>query len=237
MPRIILLLFLIVCLSSGHADAGAWPRDPKDVFIATSVERDTDGNSYTSIYTEYGLSKRRVLGIELGHTDIGETTALIWMQRPIGGETGPNQWSYALGSGAIFRDGAVLPVGQIAVSWGRGFQDSWNGGWLSADARIKVAGREQTVRQQQGLTATEFSYLTPEAVAKLDLTAGFHASDAMMLIGQVRMESAQDSDFSAKFAGSVVRDLYGPAKIDLGVVMPITGPGEPAVKIGLWFDL
>ncbi len=237
MSRVVICLLLFMCLLTGHAMAGAWPREPKQIFLSTSVERDTDGNAYASLYAEYGLADRRVLGVEIGHTDVGETNALIWLQRPLGTGEGPNQWSYALGGGAIERDGEFLPLGQATLSWGRGFQDFWNGGWLSADARIKVAGRNNIVRQQQGLSAAEFSYLTPETTAKLDLTAGFHASDSLMLISQFRFEWAQDSDFSAKFAGSVVRDLWGPAKIELGAVLPITGPGEKAVKIGLWFEI
>ena len=34
----------------------------------------------------------------------------------------------------------------------------------------------------------------------------------------------------------VVRDLTGPAKIELGVIMPLAGEGEPALKIGTWIQ-
>lgn len=237
MTRAIPCLLLFLCLLTGHAGAGAWPRDSKEIFLSSALERDRDGNSYASLYAEYGLANRRVLGIEVGYTDVGETSALIWLQRPLGTGAGPNQWSYSMGGGVIERDGEFLPLGQATLSWGRGFQEFWNGGWLSADARVKVAGRNQILRQQQGMSVTEFSYLTPETTVKLDVTAGFHASDSLMLISQFRLEWAQDSDFSARFAGSVVRDLWGPAKVELGAVLPITGPGEPAIRIGLWFDL
>ena len=69
---------------------------------------------------------------------------------------------------------------------------------------------------------------------KTDVTLGWNASSSMMLINQLRLEDRDDTGFSAKLASSVVRDI-GPVKIELGVVMKLSGEGEHAVKIGTWF--
>ena len=38
----------------------------------------------------------------------------------------------------------------------------------------------------------------------------------------------------AETATTLVRDLGGPAKGELGVVLPLWGEGEPAVKLAIW---
>lgn len=228
-------LFLVGGLT-GAVQAGPWPRDEGKVFLSLSGERDEAGNSYASVYTEYGLSRRRTLGLEVGHTNVGETTVLAWYQKSLDGGQGPNKLSYAMGFGAIRRDGELLPLSQIALMWGRGISGPWEGGWVTAEGRVRVAGKTERVIVRQELTSVEYAYLTPEIVGKLDLTLGLRPAASWAWINQFRLEARDDSDFSTKLASSVVYDLSGPARLEIGVVAPLTGPGEAALKMGTWLE-
>ncbi|MDO5703516.1 MAG: hypothetical protein Q4G49_00340 [Paracoccus sp. (in: a-proteobacteria)] len=230
MARIV--AFVVMLMLPGLALAGAWPRDEAGVFLSFSAEKDGAGNRYTGLYGEYGLTARRTLGFELGHTK-GEHSLLIWVQRAIGDDAAHNRWAVSAGGGAIHRDGRWLPVGQAGASWGRGFQGIMQGGWLAGDSRIRVTGR---VREVWEIAADGGAYLTPESEAKLDLTLGLRVMAGLMVINQLRFEYRDDTGSASKLATSVVRDIYGPAKIEFGAIVPVAGRGERAVKIGTWFE-
>ena len=218
------------------AQAGPWPRDAGRSFIALTGEHDRAGNSHAGFYAEYGLARRRTLGLEISHTDVGETSAMVWYQKSLDDGEGPNKLSYSMGFGALRRDGQLTPLSQVALMWGRGFSGLWNGGWLTAEARVKVAGKIEEVTVRDGLTQVQYAYLTPEVVSKLDLTIGIRPAPSWALVNQLRLESRKDSDFSTKIASSVVYDLTGPARLEIGLVAPLTGPSEPAIKIGTWLE-
>jgi hypothetical protein len=101
---------------------------------------------------------------------------------------------------------------------------------------VKVAGKIEEVTVRDGLTQVQYAYLTPEVVSKLDLTIGIRPAPSWALVNQLRLESRKDSDFSTKIASSVVYDLTGPARLEIGLVAPLTGPSEPAIKIGTWLE-
>lgn len=228
-------LALVLSLSSA-ALAGPWMRDSKAAFLSFSSEIDRDGNSYTGLYAEYGLNDRNTLGFELGYTNVGETSVMIWLQRRLDGGEGPNRLTYSTGFGAFMRDGQAFPMGQAGIAWGRGFEDFLGGGWMTIEAKIKVAGKPQSVVYVQGLTRTEAIFLTPETTTKIEATLGLRPTDSIMFINQLRLEDRRDVDFSAKLATSLVYDWNGPAKLELGLIIPITGPGEMALKIGTWVE-
>ncbi|SMO87884.1 hypothetical protein [Paracoccus laeviglucosivorans] len=236
----ILAVFLI--LLAHPALAGPWPREEGGVFLSFSGERDRDGNSYAGLYTEYGLSPRTTLGLELGRANAGETNVMIWWQRALDRGQGANRFTISSGLGAVQRDGEVMPVAQMGAAWGRGLdglpllQHIPGGGWLAVEGRVKVAGATETARIDQGLTSVEIAYLTPETTTKAEVTLGLRPFDRLMLINQFRFEKREDTGFSSKLATSVVRDLWGPAKVELGVITPLSGQGEEAVKLGTWFE-
>lgn len=231
-----LTLAILAALLGGTAQAGPWPREAERSFLSLTHERDRAGNAHTGLYAERGLSRRRTLGLEIGHTDVGETTAMLWYQRSLDGGAGPNRLSWSMGLGVIRRDGAVLPSSQAALMWGWGFQGPWDGGWLMAEGRVTVSGRSETVRTRQGLSVVEYAYLTPQAVAKLDLTLGIRPTPDWAIVNQLRLEAAKDEDVLVRLATSVVRDLAGPLRLEAGVIAPLSGAGEPALKIGTWLE-
>lgn len=244
MPPRIWGLALLPILLAGAAQAGPWPRDPGAVFLSLSSERDSDSNSYTGLYGEYGMRSRQTLGFELGHSNAGESSALIWWQRALDDGDGPNRFAISSGIGVLERDGKLVGLAQVGASWGRGFdtlpwlRDVPGGGWLAVDARIKLANSDDEepdrTPDEHGRWSNRQVYNTPKTTVKTDVTLGWHASSSMMLINQLRLEDRDDTGFAAKLASSVVRDI-GPAKLELGVVMKLSGEGEHAVKIGTWF--
>ncbi|MDO5613590.1 MAG: hypothetical protein Q4G14_10175 [Paracoccus sp. (in: a-proteobacteria)] len=227
------IFLIIACLFlPAQVLAGAWPREPGGVFLSLSAERDRDNNHHTGLYAEYGLSARRTLGVELGHTR-GEQTVLVWMQHAFGDDSARHRWSVMAGSGVIRRGEHWLPHGQLGASWGRGFQGIAQGGWLSADSRLGITGK---LREEWDIAANGGPYLTPETMAKLNLTAGLRLDTSWMVINQLRLEHRDDSGFSSRLAVSVVRDLAGPAKLELGAIQPLSGQGERAIKLGTWLE-
>ncbi|MTH63172.1 hypothetical protein GL284_02685 [Paracoccus sp. DK608] len=225
--------------------AGPWPRAEDGVFLSFSGERDRDGNSYVSLYGEYGLSPRSTLGFELGRSNADESSVTLWWQRALDRGQGPNRWTISTGIGMLDRKHEYLPLAQMGAAWGRGLDTiPWlrrlpGGGWLAAELRIKVAGATKDQAETQELAAADASflaYITPETVAKSELTFGWHATDSLMLINQLQLEDRDDTGFSSKLAISGVRDLWGPAKLELGVIAPLSGSGEVAVKLGSWLE-
>ena len=75
------------------AQAGPWARDAGHSFIALTGEYDRAGNSHAGFYAEYGLARRRTLGLEISHTDVGETSAMVWYQKSLDDGEGPNNTS------------------------------------------------------------------------------------------------------------------------------------------------
>ena len=230
----VLALSALVALAV-PAGAGPWPREPGAHFLSVSVDRDRDGNQYSALYGEYGLTPRYTLGYELGHSNAGESSAIFWLQRAMGRGDGANRLSMSVGVGAIRRGDETLPVGQVVSGWGRGFDGIWDGGWITAELKMKVTARSKddpVVTQAVGTLAA----LTPEFSTKADLTLGLRRNSSLMIINQLRLEKPQDEDLTASLASSVVRDLVGSTKIELGVVTPISGPVEPAVRLGTWLE-
>ncbi len=240
------ILTLLLSLWAGGVVAGPWPRGDGEVFLSFSVEQDGDSNRYTGLYSEYGLSPRHTLGLELGHSTAGESSVMLWSQRAMDAGEGPDRLTLSSGVGIIRREGKLIPLVQIGAAWGRGLDSVPvlnrlpGGGWLAVDARAKLArseeGEPDRTPDANGRWSSRQVYLTPKTTIKAEVTLGWKARPSLMVINQLRLEDRDDLGFSAKLATSVVRDLAGPAKIELGVIMPLAGEGEPALKIGTWIQ-
>lgn len=237
------LLLSLLLANAGYA--GPWAREEGEVFVSLSTERDRDENSFSSLYGEYGLTPRNTLGFELTHGNSGESTAMLWLQRSMDQGEGPNRWTLSTGLGMLRRDGTYIPMAEFVGAWGRGFdsvpglRDIPGGGWIGLETRIKIAGTMRDQDQIQELASTDagvLNYITPETTLKTELTLGWHATDSLMLINQLRFEKREDTGFSSEVAVSAVRDLWGPAKLELGLIGPISGQGEPSIKLGTWYQ-
>lgn len=240
MLRLILFLALLLGLS-GPVQAGPWPRAPGGVFLALSAERDRRDDRYTGLYGEYGLTPRYTLGMELGRSS-SESSVLFWLQQGLDRGQGKDRWSAALGLGVIRRDGEYHPMGQAVLAWGRGLGDVQvlrrlpGGGWMSAELGVKLASVRQRHAEQPYVVWESPAYLTPERVAKANMTLGWNVTESLSLMGQFRLEDRADTGFASKVAISAVRDLAGPARGELGLILPLSGQGELALRLGTWIE-
>ncbi|MFN4060166.1 MAG: hypothetical protein ACK4IA_05365 [Paracoccus hibiscisoli] len=230
MIRYVLMLALLLPLS---AQAGPWPREVGQTFLSLSGERNRAGASYASAYGEYGLTPRSTLGVELGRTT-GETTAILWWQRALDDGQGVHRIALQSGVGAVRRGDDLLPLAQGALSWGRGF-DRWGGGWMTAQILARMTGGAPDPRGPD-MPSLAASFLTAKRVVKADLTLGLRPRDGLMVINSLWLEDRQDEGFAARLAPSLVFDAPGPIQIELGVVQPLTGRAEQAVRLGTWLE-
>lgn len=229
-PMIRPLLILMMMLAPAMAAAGPWPREVGRTFLSMTVERDVEGSSYTSLYAEYGLAPRLTLGADLGRTDLGEASAVIWAQRALDDGTGPNRFSLATGLGAIRRDGRFHPVAQGSLGWGRGFANRMGEGWMSAQVQVRVTGGMDPE------ASTGSAFRITDSTLKTDLTLGLRPTDRLMVINSLWLEAPREGRGTAKLASSVVMDPGGPIKVELGLVQPLHGPAERAVRLGGWLE-
>ena len=160
-----LLAVLMLILAGPAAEAGPWPRAPGTKFLSLSVERDRESNSYTGLYAEYGMDARNTLGFELGHTNVGETSAMIWWQRALDDGSGPNRWVVSMGLGGFSRDGHTDPVGQIGAAWGRGFEGFMGGGWMSVETRVKFAASQTKIEEEEEENDNDENTNAPEELS------------------------------------------------------------------------
>lgn len=230
-----LLIALIVPVSGW---AGPWSREPGRVFLSFSTERDRSDNAYSSLYTEYGLGPRTTLGMEAGHTE-DESTVLLWGQRSFGRPDACDHWTMSLGLGAVQRGGRTRPMGMLGTAWGRGFdalpllRRVPGGGWLSVETRVKFA---PTLPPENSERAAPAAYRMADITSKADVTLGWHATPALMLIGQLRLDYRESPGLSSRVAVSAVHDLGRKAKLDAGVVAPLSSGGGAALHLGTWLE-
>lgn len=228
MIRLVLLLALFLPVG---VQAGPWPREAGRTFLSLSGERNRADSTYASAYAEYGLTPRTTLGMELGRADQAETSAILWLQRALDDGQGPNRFAMQSGAGVIRRGEYTLPVVQGALSWGRGFDK----GWLSAQVLAKMTGSAPDPRAPVRPSFAA-SFLTAERVVKTDVTVGLRPRDGLMVINSLWLEHRQDEDASARLMSSLVFDVPGPVKVELGMVNPLSGPAEQAVRLGTWLE-
>lgn len=152
-----LLIALMLAAVASRAEAGAWPRDAGTAFVSLA-QRFTTGamdlraplaelESYSSIFAEYGLAPDLTLGIDAGYGrgEFPVATALVFARRPVWRSENGQIAAVELGLGwrSHERDGEALRL-RPGLSWGRGFDSRWGGGWLGAEATAEWACRPRT---------------------------------------------------------------------------------------------
>ncbi|MBP7003671.1 hypothetical protein [Amaricoccus sp.] len=141
-------LAAVLLVLAGPAAAGAWPRAPGEVFLSFRGEVETsDGGPQTnaSVYGEYGLTRRITLIAQFDNADDPWTPRRFGtgVQFALSGPDAVNR--YAIGFGVSTPPdvmGAMTSTrGELSLSWGRGFDSRWGGGWATATARL-IYGRD-----------------------------------------------------------------------------------------------
>lgn len=221
---------LLLGLGPGTAVAGAWPRPKGETFVSLAARYSTgartlisalqDIQSYNSIYAEYGLTEKLTIGLDAGWgAGPGQsvTGALVFGRIPV---WAPGEQKVAVDLGFGYLDatdtGQELRI-RPGLSWGRGFESRWGGGWLGMESSVEF-------RTPSGNTAV-----------KVDFTAGLKPTERWMTILQVQTGAYPDAVPLARLAPSVVRKLGPHSHLQVGAQLPLYGDNAYGVMLGMWF--
>lgn len=208
---------LAICLA-GPAQPGAWPREkgsafvsfasylswPQDVLTWSSFEPSA---RYDTLYLEYGLTPRWVIGLDLGRSVSGAAKLVAFARRPLARPEARLQIAPELGLGQI--DGqAVLRPG---LSFGFGLPK----GWLSAELIGEVFRDDGT----------------PDV--KIDLTYGRRIGKRTAML-QIQTGQQDGDQAFVRLVPSLVTPLFGPVEAEVGVSYGILGDTSMGLKLGLW---
>ncbi|MEI4471557.1 hypothetical protein [Frigidibacter sp. MR17.24] len=233
-----LSLGLGLLVPAGPAAAGPWPRDRGATFLSFGQESGRSGD-WTSLYGEYGLTGTLTLGVDGGVTDAGDGIAIVFLQSAFGAPDARHRFTASLGIGASRSDDRVTPVMQGAGSWGFGFDAAPGPAWFALDTKLRlIPGEGDPVVISQSASYQEvLTPVTLAAVLKTDATLGVATAGGNRLwIAQLQLEDSSATPLSARLATSVVQKIAGPLRGELGLITPLDGDSETAVKLGLWVE-
>lgn len=221
---------LILALAATQADAGAWPRPRGETFVSVATRQTTGGRtliaavqdirSYNSVYLEYGLTDRLTVGLEAGQgrgQDQAVNAGLVFARLPVW-SAGEHKVAVDFGLGLMDDgvDGTQTRV-RPGLSWGRGLQTRWGGGWLGMEA------------------SWEYRMPSGDSATKADFTAGLKPTDNWMAILQVQTGLYPGADPIARLAPSAVRKIGARTHVQAGALVPLAGDDAWGGTLALWF--
>lgn len=216
MSRCLLLALMLLPWLAIPARAGAWPREEGQLFLVLSGQiegRDASGlyRQHGALYAEYGATDRLTVGLDLGNDTIRMTKAIGFLRWPLGPPDRPLKLAFELGAGQVEEKNALRP----GLSLGRGLV-LWNRpGWLALDGRAALFGGRDVALES-------------------DLTFGLSTGQKTRLILQLQTGRPEKGGPYTRFAPSLVYETRPGRQIELGVIAPLTGEGEPGIKLGAW---
>lgn len=224
LPLLVLLAFPTV------AQPGAWLREKRSLFLSWSNSISTLSTSSlatdTSLYAEYGLTKRLTVGFDGYLGASGKASeAYLFMRMPLGKPGRPAQMALTFGMGIKtipnpWGTTTEQTLAKLGFSWGRGLKK----GWLGLDASVSSVVRSSIFVPAQA--GTSFS---------ADFTWGQKPSDRMMLIWQVQTGKTTNGPAYAKFAPSLIWSFGGGKNsVEVGLVKGLTGDNTQSLKLGFW---
>jgi hypothetical protein len=230
MSKVLALVVGLAVLPASEGMAGAWPREEGQVFLSfsqttssgarTVLEAVQDVRSYSSIYAEYGLTPELTVGFDAGLARGDQDQASAWnlfLRRPVWVAKNGNRFAAELGIGQLNdpdngRQWRIKP----GLSWGRGFESRWGGGWVGLES------------------SAAYRFSSQDFEFKTDFTAGLRPTDRWMLIFQVQSGRYGADDPIVRLAPSVVRRFGEKMHVQLGFIQSVAGDDAMGVKIGTW---
>lgn len=206
---------ILLCLMTGEALAGAWPREKGHGFLSFSTEFAPDDDSFfTAAYAEYGITNRLTAGLDLGFNDDELYKAVLFGRLPLSDPAADWKVAFELGVG-LSEDEAVLRPG---LSLGRGLSMADRSGWISIESLATYEIEQDDV---------EFS---------ADITLGLNMTDALKLLVQLQSgDRPMDPDY-VNLAPSVVFEATPGLHLEMGMKTGLKDWGDYAVKLGLWHE-
>ncbi|EAQ27163.1 hypothetical protein [Roseovarius sp. 217] len=216
MLRCLTLALMLLPWLITTAEAGAWPRDKGQTFLATSGQMEGPDEfglyrqSFT-LYAEYGLTERVTLGLDLGGDTLRMTKSIAFARWPIGRAGRKVRLAFEIGLGEVDETAALRP----GLSLGRGLTLWGRHGWAAFDGRAVVFGD---------------SRMTLES----DITFGLNTTQRSKAILQLQTGRPSFGRAYSRFVPSFVYETKPGAHLEFGVILPFSGGGERGVKLGLW---
>lgn len=216
MTRCLILALTLLPWLSPVAMAGPWPRATGEGFLALSgqTEGPDDFGFYrqsASLYSEYGLTDRLTLGLDLNGDTLRMSKAIVFLRWPAGPPERALKLAVELGAGVVEEEAALRP----GLSLGRGISLAGRQGWLALDTRVALRGGGKTTYES-------------------DATFGVSTGARTKLILQIQSGLSDGGTGYARFAPSLVYEIRSGQHVELGLIAPISGEGENGFRLGLW---
>ncbi|MCP1167188.1 hypothetical protein [Limimaricola litoreus] len=216
-----LCLSLILCICSGAAFAGAWPREEGTTFLSLGgnvalFDGATRPVHYDpTIYLEYGVTPRLTFGIDGYAADAGTAGSLFaWIRLPWRPERGGDVWAVSTGLGmTLLQDGYREATTRLGLHWGRGLET----GWLAVDA-------------QGQLGVTRLSHQ-----AKVEGTWGRDLAPRWTGLIQAQTGYGLSGDIYAKIGGSFAWQAHETFELRLGLTRALTGDRGGGLTLESWW--
>ncbi len=207
------------------AQAGAWPREAGQVFIALSVD-----HVRAQLYAEYGMKGDWTMGVEVSlprGRRLPDVSSFV--QHPVWRGSGgailsaglamEQRETHAASSWPILKGEVEIAV-RAGLFWGKGFQTGWGSGWATVDLQV-----ERLITSD---------WLGEGLAYKLDAGIGLKPTDRLMLIAQAQVWRRGGTqrlrlETSAGWAMGNTHLVLSPS---VGVI----GPKDPRLKLGLWVE-
>lgn len=218
----------LLALAAPKAEAGAWPQEVGKIFASSGVELGFDEELYllgsplpvvgwSSLYIDYGLTKRLTLTIDYGReiggllredTPIPEAAYLIlrWDLAP------EAVWRRAVSGGLGWSETGLRH--HFGLHLGRGFDSHFGSGWMNADASLRSTA-------QGG------------AELGLDLVAGLNQSEALKLMSGMQVKSIDGADPVVRLTTGLAYALQK-FDIELGLAYRPDAPEQSRLKLAIW---
>lgn len=204
--------------------AGPWPRAEGKGFVSASREL-RDGQDWSAIYAEYGISNRVTFVFDAGAAEAGgEKLAIASLRLPVWA-SGAQRIAVSFGSGlgqpsdddTTRHAGMSYPVVQALMTWGTEITTPKLNGWSTLDA---------TFRETPG---------ADEAERKLDATLGVHLGASGALVSQAQFSDRKAASEQLRLGVGWVEHI-GQMAVEAGVGKRLRQNRETDLKIGVWFD-
>ena len=216
MLRALLLVCFVAC--PGVLSAGAWPREKGTGFASTSthlgwsqdvpdVRNSAPSSRYDTLYVEYGLTERWTVGLDLGHSALGEVKAIAFARRPLARPDTRLKIAGELGIGQIDGQAALRP----GLSIGMGLER----GWLNADL------------------SAAFPTGSGTSETKLDLTYGRNFGRRKAIF-QVLTVQSDGGPGAVSIPSSIVTPLWRRIELEVGATYGVIEDTGMGLKLGLW---
>lgn len=213
-------MVLVLLLCAGQVQAGAWPREDGEFFVALGGNAALFGNAVRpvyydpTIYLEYGLNDRLTLGAEGYTADVGTSGSILAFSRlTLGPMDGASSYAISTGAGmTMIPDGTIESFGRLGFHWGRGHDT----GWFAVDAYATYG--TETERLQ----------------TKIDSTWGYRFAPDWTSIALVQIGTGLEGDFYAKLSPSIGYSLSASIDLRMGLTHALTGDRGSGLLVETW---